>query len=114
MIFNMIIVFISIILENIFNLYITRFNYFIPLFTLVSLIFIFPSFEHKKNNYYITSAIIGFIYDLFFTNFYILNSILFLLVSIGIYYILSTHKNSYFLNHQQMWLVYTFGAWYEN
>lgn len=92
MIFNIFIVFISIILENICNLYLSKFNYITPIFTLISLIFIFPYFKNSKKDFFIFSLIVGFIYDLVFTNFYILNVILFLIISIVIYYILKNHE----------------------
>lgn len=86
MIFNILILFISIILELLVNLYINTNSYFIPLFTLLSLIFIYPYFKNSKRDFYILSVIIGFIYDIVFTNFYILNALIFLLISNIIYY----------------------------
>ena len=87
MIYCIFLIFISIILENLSNIYLSSFNYFVPLFTLLSLIFIYPCFKKEKYKYYIFSSIAGFIYDLFFTNFYVLNSIIFLLCSYFIYHI---------------------------
>lgn len=84
------IVIISILLENIFNIY---FHNFYNLFTLISLIFI--NIEEKKK-YYLYSFFIGFIYDIFFTNFILLNAILFFIISIVIYYELNTHKKDLF------------------
>lgn len=92
MIFNIFIVLISLIFENIFNLYFSKLNYITPLFTLISLIFVFPYFKNSKKDFYIFSLLVGLIYDLVFTNFYIINSILFLLISIVIFYVLKNHE----------------------
>ena len=86
MIINIILVILSLLLENFFNIY---FNFTYPLFTIVSLIFI--NINDKKK-YYIFCTIVGFIYDLFFTNFFILNCILFFLLAICIYYIIHSHN----------------------
>lgn len=95
MILNILLIIISIFIENIFNLYLNMFKYIAPLFTLLSLIFIFPYFKNAKKEYYIFSFFSGLLYDLFFTNFYVLNSIIFFIISIGMFYILRNHKNNY-------------------
>ena len=69
----------SLFLENICNIYLSNFKYFIPLFTILSLIFAYPFLKNEKKYY--------LLYDLFFTNFYVLNSIIFLLCSYFIYHI---------------------------
>ena len=92
MIFNMLLVLISIILENIFNLHL---NISI-LFTLISLIIIFPYFKNAKKEYLIFSFFTGLIYDLFFTNFYILNCFIYLFISYFIFYILKNHNFNIF------------------
>ncbi len=97
MIFNILITLISLILENIFNLYLNEFKYFTPLFTILSLIFVYPYFKNSKKDFFLFSFILGLVYDLFFTNFYVLNSILFLIISIVIYYILN--KKDYSLRY---------------
>ncbi len=94
--YTFLIVLISILLENIFNIYLTSIPYIIPLFTLLSLIFIYPKYKKDKYKYYFISFIIGLIYDIFFTDFYIVNACLFLLISIFIYYILNNHKINIF------------------
>lgn len=74
---------ISILLEYIFNYYIKRETILLPLFTLVSIVFI-----KKDDKYLIKCVIIGFIYDVLFTSYYIINMILFLLIGflISIFY----------------------------
>lgn len=86
MIINIIIIFISTIFELLLNLYIKTNSYLVPIFTLLSLIFIYPYFRNSKKDFFIFSSIVGFIYDLVFTNFYILNAFIFLLISTIIYY----------------------------
>lgn len=63
----------SLFLELLFNQIIPKSSYFLPLFTLVSLLFI-----KRNNKYYIYLFILGFIYDLFFTEVIFLHSIIFL------------------------------------
>lgn len=87
MIYNIIIILIGITLELILNLYLNINSYFIPLFTILSLVFVFPYFKNSKKDFLIFSSLVGFIYDLIFTNFYVLNAFLFGFISIIIYYI---------------------------
>lgn len=77
----------SLFLENICNIYLSNFKYFIPLFTILSLIFSYPFLKNEKKYYLLYAFLLGLIYDLFFTNFYVLNSLIFLLCSYFIYYI---------------------------
>lgn len=77
----------SLFLENICNIYLSNFKYFIPLFTILSLIFVYPFLKNEKKYYLLYSFFLGLVYDLFFTNFYVLNSIIFLLCSYFIYHI---------------------------
>lgn len=77
----------SLFLENICNIYLSNFKYFIPLFTILSLIFAYSFLKNEKKYYLLYSFFLGLVYDLFFTNFYVLNSIIFLLCSYFIYHI---------------------------
>jgi len=63
-------------LSNIINM-----NYLIPLFTLLSLIIIYPYLFNRKRDYYIISFIIGLLYDITYTDTIFLNSFIFLLIS---------------------------------
>ena len=74
---------ISLFLELLLNQIIPKETYFLSLFTLVSLLFI-----KNGNKYYIYLFILGFIYDLFFTEIVFLHSILFLFLG----YLLSLFK----------------------
>lgn len=82
----------SILFENVVNLYLSSLIYFTPLFTLISLIFANYYLSKNKIKYYIYSSLLGIIYDIFFTNFYVLNSLLFLICAIFIYYIFKRFK----------------------
>mgnify|MGYP004659966547 CR=1 FL=1 len=81
-----IIMLISLALESIINLNISFTSYLVPLFSLLSLILIYKFLKYNKKEYFIFAIVSGFIYDLVFTNFYVLNSVLFLLNSFIIYF----------------------------
>ena len=77
-----IIIFISFILDLYLSLYSQLIFNFIPLFTIVSLLIIYP-FYYKNNNYYYKICLItGLLYDLLFTNTLILNMLLFLFMGL--------------------------------
>lgn len=52
----------------------------IPLFTIVSLIIIYPYFKGKESNYFKVCAVIGFCYDIVFTDTPLMNLLLFLFI----------------------------------
>lgn len=68
---------ISIILEMGYLNIINPNSYFLPLFSLVSLIFL-----KKDKNYYIKCFFIGVLYDLVFTNLFIINGIIYLFIGL--------------------------------
>ena len=68
---------ISIILEMGYLNIINPNSYFLPLFSLVSLIFL-----QKDQNYYIKCFFIGVLYDLVFTNLFIINGIIYLFIGL--------------------------------
>ena len=76
---------ISLILEIILNNFLPYVNgnlsLFTPMFSLVSLFFIYSFFKKNKYKYFVFSFIFGFIYDLFFTNLLFFNGILFLAIA---------------------------------
>ena len=73
---------ISLILEVILSNFLPYLNnnltLFTPMFSVVSLFFIYSFFKKDKYRYFIFSFIFGMIYDLFFTNLLFFNGILFL------------------------------------
>lgn len=66
--------------EGTFSLLVPTDSLLIPLFTLVSLILIYPYFNKKNNNYYKYCFITGLIYDLTYTDTIIFNAFLFTLI----------------------------------
>lgn len=76
-------VIISFVLDSFVSQYIfssiTNFNIFIPMFSLISLIIVFPYFNSNNKDYLITCLITGLIYDITYTNTLGLNMALFLL-----------------------------------
>ena len=91
-----IIMLISLALESIINLNISFTSYLVPLFSLLSLILIYKFLKYNKKEYFIFAIVSGFIYDLVFTNFYVLNSVLFLLNSFIIYFYFKKMKYNLF------------------
>ena len=83
---------VSLILELIINKYINQNSLFIPLFLLISIIYI------NKNKYYLKIFIIGVIYDLFFTPFYILNGVIYLIIGF-INKVLFNYFNNKFIDY---------------
>lgn len=68
----------EIILSNFLPYLNTDLSLFTPMFSIVSLFFIYSFFKKEKYKYFIFSFIFGIIYDLFFTNLIFFNGILFL------------------------------------
>lgn len=85
MIFQIMIVLISFLLDGVLSNYLPYMlgdlSLFTPYFTLVSIIAIYPFFIKKTKDYYIIVGITGFLYDLFYTNLLFANTIFFLLVA---------------------------------
>ncbi len=57
-------------------------SWFTPLFTLTSILIIYPFYRKKETKYYILIFIVGIIYDLLYTNLLFLNAILFLIIAL--------------------------------
>lgn len=74
------IIIISFILENIFSNLVSASGIFIPLFSLLSLIFVYPLFK-DKNEFIITSLVLGLFYDIIITNTLFINTLIFLLIA---------------------------------
>ena len=78
---------ISFILDNFISNFINHSSLFYSLFTLLSLILIYPKHTKKLNKYYLTSFLLGLIYDIAVTDTLFLNAFIFLLLSYIINYI---------------------------
>ena len=91
MIFQIIIVIISFLLDGILSNFLpfmmNDLSFFTPFFTLISIIIIYPFFDKEERKYYILVGIVGFLYDLFYTNLLFANTIFFLLIAFIISYI---------------------------
>ncbi len=60
--------------------YILSSSIFYPLFTLVSIIVTYQYFNKKSNNYLIVCFILGLLYDVVYTNTFLLNGLIFVLL----------------------------------
>ncbi len=91
------IVFISIIsfmLDGILSRYILPNSLFIPLFTIVSLVIIYPYFNNNNYRYFRYIAIIGLLYDITYLNTLFFNFFIFMIIGfvIGLFnYLLSNN-----------------------
>ena len=95
MIKSIIIFSISILLDNFFYISLNSLIIFTPLFSLVSLMYIYY-FINKKKKYLIICLIFGFIYDLIFNNFYFLNMLLFFIIGLIIVFLNKNKNIGYF------------------
>lgn len=85
----------SVILDIIISKYVSNNSLFIPLFTIISLIIIYPYF-HKPYKYFKYCAIIGILYDIAYTNTLFYNFFIFILLGFIIsffYYLFSNTLN---------------------
>jgi len=98
MIFGIIISSISLLLDALLSGYIPIFinnnNLFIPMFTVISLIIIFPYFNNDEFSYLKVCALFGLIYDVLFTNTLGLNIVLFIILGFIINFLDGTLSNS--------------------
>jgi len=85
---------ISFILDNIVSNLINYDSIFYPLFTLLSLILIYPNYNKKDKKYYIISFILGLIYDITLNTLF-LNTFIFLLLAYILRLIFSKIKYNY-------------------
>lgn len=87
MIISIVIVVISLLLDGILTNFlpygVESLSLFTPLTTLVSIVIVYQLFyqSHNQKQYLIMSMVIGFLYDLLYTNLLFFNSLLFLLVA---------------------------------
>ena len=99
MLISNIIFIISLLLDGILTNFIPYMNsdlsLFTPMFTIVSLILIYPLFKKEKKKYLIYCFIAGLLYDLLYTNLLFLNGLVFLLLGLVIMKIDQLFGNSY-------------------
>lgn len=75
---------ISFALEGIFSNFISSNSIFIPLFTVISLVIVYPYFKDEKNKFYIYASFLGLLYDIVYTNCPFINTFSFLITSLMI------------------------------
>ena len=86
MLISIVIVIISFILDGVLTNFLPygvgNLSLFTPLTTLVSIVVIYQLFYHNHNHkkYYIICSVVGFLYDLFYTNLLFFHTLLFLLI----------------------------------
>ena len=76
-----IILLISFFLEGIISNLIPSSSLFIPLFSVVALLVLYPNFNDNKIKYYIYSGVLGLLYDLVYTNTPFINTFSFLITA---------------------------------
>ena len=91
MVFSIIIVIISFLLDGILSNFLpfmmNDLSLFTPYFTLVSIVILYPFFKKNGKNYYILIGITGFLYDLFYTNLLFTHAIFFLIIGLVVSFI---------------------------
>lgn len=70
------------ILSNFLPYMVGDLSLFTPMFTVVSLVIVYPFFKKKLKNYFISCFILGLVYDFVYTNLLFYNAILFLAIGI--------------------------------
>lgn len=70
-------------------------SYFTPLFTLISIFIVYPLYRKKEKEYFISIFILGFVYDLLFTNLLFFNAVLFVFIGFIIKYIIKNFELGY-------------------
>lgn len=76
------VILISFFLEGIMSNLLSNFSFLIPLFTIVSLIVLYPYFNGEKNKFLFASIILGIFYDIVYTNCVFINAFTFLIIAI--------------------------------
>ena len=93
---------ISFFLESIVSNFVSiNSDLFLPLFTIVSLVIIYPYLKKERANYYKIAAVLGLFYDIVYTDTLILNLFLFVMTAYFITkmnYILSNNSSCFFIN----------------
>ena len=75
-----IVLIISFLLDSIISNLVSINGLFLPLFTVMSLIIIYPYFNNKRNKFYLACFITGVCYDLIYTNTIVVHGFLFVLL----------------------------------
>lgn len=93
---SIIIMIISLLLDGLLTNYlpylVNDLSFFTPLFTLISIFIVYPLYRKKEKEYFISIFILGFVYDLIFTNLLFFNAVLFVFVGFLIKYIIKNFE----------------------
>ena len=72
---------ISFVLDSIISNFLSINTLFAPLFTLMSLVIVYPYFNGNNKNFLITSFVTGVAYDLIYTNTIVIHGLLFVAIA---------------------------------
>ncbi len=86
------------IISNFLPYMVNDLSLFTPFFTLVSIIIVFPAFKKDIKKYLCVVTILGFLYDLFYTNLFFANAIYFLLIGLLVVLLNSKFELNWFTN----------------
>ena len=92
-----VVIILSFLFDGIFSNLITNNSLLVPIFSLVSLLVLYPYFNSNNKNFIIVSGIVGLFYDIIYTDSIFVNTFMFLLLSIFIIKI-SEYANYNLLN----------------
>ena len=99
---SIIIIILSLLLDGILTNYLpyltNDLSFFTPSLTLISIFLIYPFYKKNKKKYRITIFILGFLYDLFYTNLFFYNAIIYLLLGYLIEFIYKNLEISFLRN----------------
>lgn len=84
------------ILSNFLPYMINDLSYFYPMFTLMSIILIYPFYKKEPKKYLLTIFILGIIYDLFYTNLLIFDGLIFVLIGLVVKIIYQNMPTNFF------------------
>jgi len=89
---------ISFVLDGIISSYIPSNSLFIPLFTIVSLVLIFPYFNNNYYRYFKYIALIGLLYDIVYLNSFFYNFFIFIILGFLISFLTYLLSNNWYIN----------------
>jgi len=95
----------SFLFEGLFSCLVRTDTFLCPLFTLASLILIYPYFNKKNSNYYKICFLVGLLYDLIYTDTIIFNAFIFVLIGFVIVKLNTLLANNYVNNSIMIFII---------